>query len=536
MDLDRAIFLVVDSAKSQAVARAWERFDSAAVLEVALFYRPSTDVALVAVHLVPGDARGRWIGEVVASGLAVIDPGRMGEGDRKAFFASYLGAYQRLGEPQAGVAAAMVILAPSVRGKAAARGTGPARALAEVPSRRAASEPPPLPPLPPRGDPTRSTSRGLGAVREPGDVPELPPLGVPALSEGSGRARAPTVNLRGERPSGRGSGGAGPVAAGSRPGTGERPALPLTARFVRGGQWSPARLRSLSARGAYLVTGAPPRPDDDVYVAIDLGDRSALVRGRVYHVTTARDAAATGSAGFAVRFDTAPSAARGRLLELLHAARAAGVVIRPPPARAAMRFPVRWPVTLGGEVSDALDLSLGGMFVAALDLAVDQALAVTVSLDDGPPPLVVATRVARVVSAGEAVARGLVAGAGLRLEPLAEPARERWAQFLGRIERRSGRTVVVGAGLARLEAITRALTDAGYAVAPCADPGALLRTAEGGAAPDAAIIDDSLLGHGVAPQWLEQLFSARQVPCITMRGEVGRARAVVDRLLSVGAR
>jgi hypothetical protein len=194
MDLDRAIFLVVDSAKSQAVARAWERFDSAAVLEVALFYRPSTDVALVAVHLVPGDARGRWIGEVVASGLAVIDPGRMGEGDRKAFFASYLGAYQRLGEPQAGVAAAMVILAPSVRGKAAARGTGPARALAEVPSRRAASEPPPLPPLPPRGDPTRSTSRGLGAVREPGDVPDCRPWACRRCPRAAAaRARRPST-------------------------------------------------------------------------------------------------------------------------------------------------------------------------------------------------------------------------------------------------------------------------------------------------------------------------------------------------------
>jgi hypothetical protein len=30
------------------------------------------------------------------------------------------------------------------------------------------------------------------------------------------------------------------------------------------------------------------------------------------------------------------------------------------------------------------------------------------------------------------------------------------------------------------------------------------------------------------------MFSAHQVPCITLRGEVARARLVVDRLLAVG--
>jgi hypothetical protein len=48
------------------------------------------------------------------------------------------------------------------------------------------------------------------------------------------------------------------------------------------------------------------------------------------------------------------------------------------------------------------------------------------------------------------------------------------------------------------------LADAGYAVAPCADPGSLIRAAERGALPDAAVIDDSLLAQGVAEGWLEQ--------------------------------
>lgn len=505
VDLDRAIFLVVDGARSQAAARAWERFSDPAVTDVALYYRDATDVALVAVELATGAGRGRWIGRVVASGLAVIDPARMSEGDRRAFLATYLRGYELRGGA-IDVAAAMAVLAPAP--------TPPLEALPR--SRRLGSDPAPpaLPPVPTPGL-GRLTARGLGALREPGDVPELPPLRPPAVAAGE-RRRAPTVDLR------------GPVST-STP----RERDELRVRFVRGGHWAPARLRALSARGAYLVTGAPPRGDDDVHVAIDLGERSALVRGRVYHVTSPRDAAVTGSAGFAVRFDPTPSAARSRLLELLHVARDAGVVIRPPPARASMRFPVRWSIGLGAAPVDALDVSRGGVFVAAAGLAVDRTVHLEVPLDDGGAPLVVDARVARLVTDEQARARGLVAGAGLCFAELPETERIRWARFLARVERRASATVVVGAGLPRLDAIARALTDAGYAVAPCGDPGALLRVAEAATAPDAALIDHTMLDGGVATQWLEQLFSARQVPCVTLRGEVGRARLVVDRLLAV---
>jgi hypothetical protein len=52
--------------------------------------------------------------------------------------------------------------------------------------------------------------------------------------------------------------------------------------------------------------------------------------------------------------------------------------------------------------------------------------------------------------------------------------------------------------------------------------------------PDAAVIDVSLstLGPG---NWLEHVFTARQVPCVTVRGDGRRTRAVVDRLLQVAA-
>ena len=154
-------------------------------------------------------------------------------------------------------------------------------------------------------------------------------------------------------------------------------------------------------------------------------------------------------------------------------------------------------------------------------------------LDLGDPPIELVARVVRVISTGAAEARGLAPGAGLHIAEVTDGDRVRWTRFLTRIERRTTRTVVVGAALPRLEAITRVLSDAGYAVAPCADPGSLIRAAERGTLPDAAVIDDSLLAQGVAEGWLEQMFSAHQVPCITLKGEVTRARAVVDRLLAV---
>jgi hypothetical protein len=118
---------------------------------------------------------------------------------------------------------------------------------------------------------------------------------------------------------------------------------------------------------------------------------------------------------------------------------------------------------------------------------------------------------------------------------MSEGDRVRWPRFLARVERRAARTVLVGAAPRRLEAIARALTDAGYAVTSSADAGALVRLADGPQLPDVAVIDDSLLEQGVSAAWLEQMFTQRQVPCITVRGDATRARLVVDRLLAVAA-
>jgi hypothetical protein len=214
-------------------------------------------------------------------------------------------------------------------------------------------------------------------------------------------------------------------------------------RFLRGGAWSHARLRSLSARGAYLVTGAPPRLHDDVHVALDLGDLSAVVRGNVYHVTTARDAMETGSSGFAVRFPVEPGPMRDRLVELLHRARAEGVVIKPPPSRTSVRFPVRWPVELrgaDGTYGDALDVSLGGLFISPLAPLREGMVTAVVPLDVGDPPIELTARVARTISTFDATTRGLTAGYGLEIVDMSEGDRVRWSRFLARVERRSART------------------------------------------------------------------------------------------------
>ncbi len=538
------IYLVVDNARAQALTRAWDRFDGPSVATVDLYFRPTTDVALVAVHLRTGRDRGRWIGQIVASGVAVIDPARMGDGDRRAFFATYLQSYEVVARGCTGVAGAMTALRSRAT-KPNARGTGPAPAIVDdVPAAdlpvagdagggrdqpRLGSEP--AQPLPPPPKPGRATTLGLGALRAPDQAPARPDRWAVGSErevehEESQRARAPTAQYRGHDTQ--------PLA----PPPAEHPDHTVIVRFLRGGTWSQARLRSLSARGAYLVTGAPPRLNDDVHVALELGGLSAVVRGTVYHVTTARDAAETGSSGFAVRFPVEQGPTRERLIELLQRARTDGVVIKPPPSRTSVRFPVRWPVELrgpDGTYGDALDVSLNGLFIRPQSPLRDHMVTAVVPIDVGDPPIELRARVARAITSADATTRGLTAGYGLEIVDMSDGDRVRWSRFLARVERRAAKTVLVGAAPRRLEAIARALTDAGYAVSSSADAGALVRMADGPTLPDVAVIDESLLEQGVSAQWLEQMFTQRQVPCITVKGDANRARLVVDRLLAVAA-
>jgi tRNA(Ile)-lysidine synthase TilS/MesJ len=78
------------------------------------------------------------------------------------------------------------------------------------------------------------------------------------------------------------------------------------------------------------------------------------------------------------------------------------------------------------------------------------------------------------------------------------------------------------------------LASLGYAVSGGTDPGALVALANSDARPaDAVLIDAGWLQNEASASLMENLFSARNVPCVTMQGEVRRARQAIDKLLEV---
>jgi hypothetical protein len=527
---------------------------------VDVYYRAASDVALLAIRYDERTLtreRLSWIVDLASgSGIPLLDPARMAEPDRRTFYRTYLASYEIHVEEAPGVFEALVTLAERTGLSGLVdvpRFPSPTDLVVEPDSSTPpspSSESSPSPPSPPL-----SSARGpLGKLSPRHQTLEI--RGALPLHEQARMARSRALGTTG---AGRDS-NADPVSETDaeprtepvRPGAYEalRAAEPspvmraaqvhIDVRFLRGGQWTPARLRALSVKGAYLVTGAPPRLGDSVHVALGFQNHGALIRGTVYHVTSAADAMSTGSAGFAVRFPSYASPGRTQLVELLTHARAAGVTIKPPPPRAAVRFPVCWPVQLstaqGGFQADAMDVSNNGLFVATgRSLHAGDELTFGVPLDDGDSPMTGIARVVRRLSEAEAGPRGLLAGYGLAILDMAEPDRRQWAGFLDRVRRRTEKRVLVGASPTRLEELTAGLTAAGYTVTAGSDPGVLVRLADlEPRPPDAAVIDISLSTMGPG-NWLEHVFTARQVPCVTVRGDGRRTRCVVDRLLQVAA-
>jgi hypothetical protein len=312
----------------------------------------------------------------------------------------------------------------------------------------------------------------------------------------------------------------------------------IYARYLRSGRWVPTRIGSLSLKGAALMAVALPLVDDRVDIALAYDRHRALVRGVVAKVSTTQEAIASGATAFHVSFDL-DDASRRQLTVLLTAARAAKVTIKPPASRSARRYPVEWPVCLGtmrGAVrADALDVSTDGMFVKPLHaLALDANLTFTAVLDDGLPPVSGRSRVVRNISEADARAVGLSPGYGLSIVDMAALDRERWCAFLARIEKRASKRVLIGAAPGRLAELQGGLVSAGYTATGSSDPGAFAQLASAEARPvDAALIDAGWLAASGSPSWVESLFSARNVPCVTMHGDARRARMAIDRLLSV---
>jgi len=321
--------------------------------------------------------------------------------------------------------------------------------------------------------------------------------------------------------------------------TGPTPPGIIYARYLRGGRWVPVRIGALSLKGAALMAGALPRMQDNVDVALSFGDHRALVRGPVQKVSSIQEAQMSGAATFSVAFEL-DDASRRQLTTLLTAARAANVVIKPPPPRSNRRFPVEWPVCLGSNRgamrANALDISLEGMFVRPQNpLTLDMDMMFSAVLDDGSAPISGRAKVVRHVTEADARACGLVPGWGLHIVEMGDDDRTRWNTFLSRVEKRSDKRVLIGASPARLAELQAALAAAGYAVTGGTDAGALVQLASAESRPvDVAMIDGDWLTPGTPTAWVESLFSARNVPCVTIHGADGRrARATVDKLLAV---
>ena len=255
-------------------------------------------------------------------------------------------------------------------------------------------------------------------------------------------------------------------------------------------------------------------------------------------VSTAEEAALTGAPTFTVAFEL-DTTSRRQLTTLLTAARAANITIKPPPPRQARRYPVEWPVCLGtmrGAVRGDRARRLARRHVRAPD---QRARA-----RHQPDVLGGARRRRRVRSPGargscakstrpRRATAGSLPGYGLQHRRHGRTDRLRWHDFLVRVEKRAEKRVLIGASPARLAELQAGLAAAGYAVSGGTDPGALVQLASAERGPSTrALIDAGWLSPATSATWIESLFSARNVPCVTMRGDAREARATIDKLLA----
>jgi hypothetical protein len=310
----------------------------------------------------------------------------------------------------------------------------------------------------------------------------------------------------------------------------------LEVRFRRGDGWQLARVRSVTFEGIAVATATPPRRGDVVDLELMCSGESVLVRSNVVGVTSNQAATALGASGFGARFLFSTEEERICLGVILRGAGGEKLrALSPPPKRREARYPVRWPVFLRSARSKAslraIDMSSGGMFVAADEVPADGPLQVAFPIDDRGAPIVASARIARRVAPDVARARGLVAGFGLEILGLATPDEGRFQQFVDRIGRRAERDVVVGASNGRVEELTTALSAAGYSVSGCSGaPELVARAAAGARIPDLVVIDASLArANPRALSAARRALGVRQVPTLVIDGETPRvAREYVD--------
>ena len=527
---------------------------------VTAHYDPTTDQALLGLSyddLALGDERLSFVVEVaLLAEIGLVQPHELSEGERKRFVTERLA---RCTIHIAGKRTAAQALAGLVRKLKEIRlGHGSVSKPEPLPVRPPVPPPPPpksaKPPKPPA--PRHDYSADVPTRQAPAPVLIFPqpvsrPPNVPATGTRNDLMKVPSseaqtvagkhvVTRQPKGPEGIRRSGSPQIETEPYMPTATTPAAPtmIYARYLRSGRWVPIRIGTLSLKGGTLLAGALPRVQDHVDVALSFANHRALVRGTVGKVSTVVEASASGAATFQVAFEL-DDASRRQLTALLTAARAAKVTIKPPPPRSTRRFPVEWPICLGtmrGAVrGDALDVSLGGMFVKpSTPLTLNQTLNFSAVLDDGSAPIAGRARVVRQITESEARVCGLAPGFGLNIVEMGDVDVERWQRFLTRVEKRADKRILIGASPARLAELQSHLAAAGYAVTGGTDPGALVQLASTDSRPvDAALIDADWLGQGASATWVETLFSARNVPCVTLHGDTRRARATIDKLLAV---
>ncbi len=562
-------FLIVDQPRQRLGhwSHALSPLDDQAappLANVRAFWDPTTDQALINLAYDPlalGSDRLHYVVEIaLLAELGMIQPAELSLGDRRRFLEERLARCTLRVDHQRNVVGALVELvrlirelkSPSGRMVALPRGDtqDPVMLVKAKGTRDNLPQPHASGPLPPplrtrieaSPPPTRVVPEGSprvtgNVVRNYHRAPtvQMPPEEIErrAIESATPRGIAPGESLRmpvSPPPI--------PRAMNERPTERTQLAQPsiIYARYLRSGRWVPIRVGALSLKGAALMAGALPRINDHVDVALSFGGHSALVRGNVGKISSMEEASASGASSFNVSFQL-DDASRRQLTALLTAARAAKITIKPPPPRTARRFPVDWQFSLqtnkGIVKSEALDVSRDGMFIHPQHALI---LGTTVNfssvLDDGGAPISGRAKIVRHITEVEARTAGLAAGYGLYISEMGHDDRARWLAFLDRIERRSERRILIGAGPSRLQEIQSDLAAVGYAVTGATDPGALVQLAGGDVRPvDAALLDAGWLTPQTSPEWVESLFSARNVPCVQLHGDAKRARAIVDQLL-----
>jgi hypothetical protein len=489
------------------------------------YYDATSDQALIEMRYDNGVDIPFVVDVAIRAEVGMVQPHELGEVDRMKFLTERLSRCKLSVLYQRSVVNALVELVKRIKD-----------------GRRPPAIPPPIPQIArgTRDDISRqaaaATSRHIVPRAQRAETAPIEPIALERLASRSvDEHEAPTVPLTVQTPP--------PYTLD----IGSTPYLPASvavdtrvihARYLRSGKWVPVRVGALSLKGAALLTGALPRIDDHVDIALSFANQRALVRGVVAKVSSVREAAQTGAATFTVDFEL-DLASKRQLTALLHAARQANVVIKPAPARATRRFPVEWPVTLGtmrGPIKTcALDVSTGGLFIRpTVTLQHEATLNFSVILDDAGVPVAGCAKVVRTISEAVAKQCSISPGFGLVITDMHESDRMRWLAFLARIERRADKRVLVGASPERLAELQSGLAGCGYAVLGGSDPGALVQLARAEDRPaDAALLDAGWLSNAQSASWVESLFSARNVPFVTLQGDARRARQAIDRLLEV---